>query len=49
MRDGDKKLLRSNIATPFKDLVAGLKNQNVDPQMQDHLLQDTWDSVDAFH
>ena len=31
VRDGDKELLRSSIATPLKDIVLGLKNQNVDP------------------
>ena len=31
VRDWDKEQLRSSIATPLKDIVLGLKNQNVDP------------------
>ena len=55
MRDGDKELLRSSIATPFKDIVLGLKTlQNVDPQLQEledswnTFLQDTSNTVDTF-
>jgi len=59
VRDGDKELLRSSIATPLKDIVLELKNQNVDPQLQDldgleedpwtTFLQDTWNTVDTFN
>ena len=55
VRDGDKELLRSSIATPFKDIVLGLKTlQNVDPQLQEledswnTFLQDTSNTVDTF-
>ena len=46
-RDGDKKLLRNNIAEPFKDLVDVL-TQNMDPQLQGDRLERLQDSVHAF-
>ena len=59
VRDWDKEQLRSSIATPLKDIVLELKNQNVDPQLQDldgleedpwtTFLQDTWNTVDTFN